>query len=116
MSVQPLTTVWTLGDRNGITTWDSAATADTYAPLQLKAVIADVIFGVEGLADTAVELHGSVDATNYYKLKDADGSSISLAADGLVEVRAAPPYFKPVNSGGTDAAIICTLHHAKVYA
>ncbi len=116
MSVQPLTTVWTLGDRNGITTWDSAATADTYAPLQHRSVLADVIFGVEGLADTAVELHGSLDGTNYYQLKDADGNSISLAADGLVEVRAAPPYFMPVNSGGTDGAIICTLQHVKVYA
>ncbi len=116
MTVAALTTVWTEGDRNGITTWDSAATADTYAPLQLKAVLADVMFGVEGLADTAVELHGSLDGTNYYQLKDADGNAISLSSDGLTEVRAAPPYFKPVNSGGTDAAIICTLQHVKVYA
>ncbi len=116
MGVKALTTVWTLGDRNGVTTWASAATADTYAPLQLKAVLADILFGVEGLADTAVELHGSLDGTNYYQLKDADGNLISLSSDGLVEVRAAPPYFKPVNSGGTDAAIVCVMSHAKVYA
>ena len=79
-------------------------------------VLADIIFGVEGLADTTVQLHGSVDGTNFYQLKDADGVLIALASDDIVEVRAAPPYFKPVNIGGTDAAIICSLHHSKVYA
>ena len=116
MALKDLTTVWTLGDRNGITTWDSAAFGDTYAPLQLKAVLADIHFGVEGLANTAVELHGSLDGTNYYQLKDLDGSLISLTSDGIVEVRSSPPFYKPVNSGGSDAAIICVLHHAKVYA
>ena len=116
MAEKSLTTVWVAGDRNGITTWASAATADTYEVFQHRSVLADVIFGVEGLSDTTVQLHGSVDGANFYQLKDAGGTLIALTADGIIEVRAAPPYYKPVNSGGTDAAIICTLHHAKVYA
>ena len=115
MAIAALTTVYTAGDRNGVTTWDTSPVADTFAPLQLKAVLHNVMFGVEGLSDSAVALHGSVDGTNYYQLDDRDGTPISLSSDGLIEVRAMPPYYKPVSSGGTDAALICTLHHAKLY-
>ena len=116
MAEKALTTVWTEGDRNGITTWDAAAFGDTYTAYQHRQVLADITFGVEGLANTTVQLHGSNNGVDFYQLKDLDGVLIALTADGLAEVRSAPPYFKPVNSGGSDAAIICILHTAKVYA
>jgi len=110
--------IWLRGDRNGIVTWDAADAADTYAAYEHQKVLADIILSAEGIAATgvAIEIHGSVNGTDYYQLRDIDANLISLAADGIVEVRSAPPFFKPVNTGGAGGTLIVALHLAKVYA
>lgn len=90
--------------------WTPVTQADT--PLS------QLVIGQKGLGGSiqvsgtfggmTIALHGSNDGTNFYVLKDLQGSDISFTAAGLKDFTSACAYLKPVISGGAAASVTIT--------
>lgn len=82
--------------------WTPITSADTAAAFTVGGRGSDLasiqITGTFGGA--TITLQGSNDGTNYVTLKDITGSAVSMTSAGLVDLRVAALYIKPVVSGG----------------
>lgn len=93
--------------------WTAAAGGDTFAAAQLSRVPYSIMIAVTGTfgAAASIALHGSLDGTNYFALKDRSDTAIAITAAGLANVGDAPLYIKPVLSAGdgSTAAVVKVL-------
>ena len=77
MAVKAITEVW--DTLRGEITWAAGlAGTDTFAAHEVANGVSEVLFGVESDGTTdALELHASVDGTNFYQVNDPEGTAIA---------------------------------------
>lgn len=90
--------------------WTGVTEADTFAPVRLDRPINAYTIQVSGtFGGSTVALHGSLDASTFAAMKDANGVAIGLTAAGLATGGTLVLALKPVASGGTSASLTVTL-------
>jgi len=95
---------------NQMWTWTPITENDTAIATQFQGS-GDRCFSVTGNfgAGGTVLLEGSNDDTNYFGLKDASGTAISLTAAGIRQVLEGPKYIRPRVSAGTGVSVTAIL-------
>ena len=58
--------------------------------------------GGTGFNSGTVTIQASLDGTNYFGLKDLQGSAITFTADGYAEFTSAARYFRALNDGSVS--------------
>jgi|SRR6056300_458744 len=90
-----------------VVTWTGIATGDTINPItpdHARPAIGTVT--MEGTwGSSTVALQGSNDGTNYFTLKNPQGTDISATGDAMFEVSTAVLYIRPTPSGGSGDSI-----------
>jgi len=97
--------------KRSIVTWGAATnggTPDTFTAVELGRVPYAMMVQATGTfgAGASIALHGSLDGTNYYALKDRSNTAIAVTAAGVVNVGDAPVYIKPVLTSGDGSTAI----------
>jgi hypothetical protein len=86
--------------------WDGVSEGDTFNAAQVVRTPYSVTMQATGtFGGATIELHGSVDGTNYAALNDLSGTAIGLTAAGIASIGDAVLYIKPVISGGTSSDV-----------
>lgn len=90
-----------------VVTWAGLATGDTINPItpaHARPAIGTVT--MEGTwGGSTVVLEGSNDGTNYFTLKNPQGTAISATGDALFEVSTAALYIRPGSSAGSGDSV-----------
>jgi hypothetical protein len=91
--------------------WTGVATADagTVLPMRTKgagSLGGTVHFSSASWGGTTVALHGSIDGTTFFPMKDVDQEEISVTENASVNFSEAVVYIKPVPAGGTGVVTV----------
>ena len=92
-------------------TWATMANGDTGAPVQFDP-FADRSFQVTGTfgAGGSATLEGSNDGTNYFALRNPQGTTIAITTAGLIQVLELTLWVRPhVTAGDGTTALVCVM-------
>ncbi len=95
----------------GVVTWTPLAPADTCTAIAPQGKVASTaavaVTGTFGGA--TITLHGSLDGTNFFGLKDRTGAAVSFTAAGLAELSTAAVWIRPVITAGAASSVTVAL-------
>lgn len=106
-----ITATSTYDGSHTIWTWTPVTESDTCAGVNVEGNVSDLFLQVSGtFGSSSTAIQGSVDNTTYSgSLVNPAGDAIAITAAGGSAVRDAPPYLKPVPSGGSSQSITIKL-------